>query len=232
MSMPLPKRAELFYGLKLTDEQKKYVDSIFDKRLTIVDSCAGSGKTTLAVASALIMHEEAKKTGNPNGKPLVYIFSPTQEKILGYRPGTQSEKEEEYLQPLKDALLAINEYPARVIYNEEALASRQQSVDNVWVYPKSHVFARGTNIKDCTVILDEFQNYTLSDAKKILTRIADSCTTIIIGHHLQIDLHDKKQSGFVPYKEYFRNKHYCNVLELTKNFRGELSTDADNFNWQ
>src|SRR5690625_3524585 len=107
--MPLPKESELFFGLgpKLTEEQREYVDSIFDKRLTIVNARSGTGKTTIAVAAAKII-----------GMPLVYIFSPVEERSMGYRPGSQQEKEAEYHQPLIDALLEINEEPAKVIYDE------------------------------------------------------------------------------------------------------------------
>jgi phosphate starvation-inducible protein PhoH and related proteins len=228
--MPLPKHAELFFGLDLTEEQQRYADSIFDKRLTIVDAKSGSGKTTIAVGCAKLIHEQAKKN-NPFGKPLLYIFAPVQEKAMGFRPGNQETKEEEYLQPLKDALLEIGENPAQVIFNEEMLKDKKPNLDNVWVYAKSHVFARGTNIKGKTVIIDEAQNFTRGELKKILTRIHDDCTVIMIGHRGQIDLPDPKKSGFVPYMEWFKDKHYVQVLELTKNFRGELAQDADDFNW-
>jgi phosphate starvation-inducible PhoH-like protein len=59
--MPLPKNSLLFgFKSKLTDEQKIYVDSIFDNQMTIVNAQSGTGKTTLAVACAKII-----------GKPLV-----------------------------------------------------------------------------------------------------------------------------------------------------------------
>ena len=113
--------------------------------MTIVNARSGTGKTTLAVGSAKII-----------GKPLVYVFSPVEEGKMGFRPGTQQEKEAEYCQPLKDALLEINENPSQVIFDESNID--QLKAGHVWVYPKSHVFARGTNIKDSTVIIEESQN--------------------------------------------------------------------------
>src|SRR5690625_2216388 len=94
----------LFFGFgpKLTDEQRAYVNSIFDNQLTIVNARSGTGKMTLAVAAAKLI-----------GKPLVYVFSPVEEGRMGFRPGTQREKEAEYQQPLVDALLEINEDPAK-----------------------------------------------------------------------------------------------------------------------
>lgn len=217
--MPLPTDNMLFgFEPKLTDEQRIYVNSIFDRQLTIVNAKSGTGKTTLAVACAKII-----------GKPLVYIFSPVEEGRMGFRPGSQAEKESAYRQPLIDALLEINEVPEKVVYSEENVEAMKAG--HIWVYPKSHVFARGTNIKDHTVIISEAQNYTRGELKKVLTRIHDSCTVIIEGHVGQCDLADVRKSGFAPYIEHFRGKPYCEVIELNRNFRGQLAQDADELEW-
>lgn len=151
--MPLPKNNLLFgFAPKLTQEQREYVDSIFDNQLTIVNAKAGTGKTLLAVACSKVLNKE-----------LIYIFSPVEEKRMGFRPGSQEEKERAYISPLIDALLEINENPSQVMYSEETLENpgrAKQMMDSikngtVWVYPKSHIFARGTNIKNKTVIIDE-----------------------------------------------------------------------------
>ena len=217
--MPLPKDNMLFgFADKLTEEQQRYVDSIFDNKITFVNAPSGSGKTTLAVACAKVLD-----------RPLIYIFAPIEEKKMGFRPGKQEEKEAEYLQPLKDALLEINESPDRVINSEENVENLKNG--NVWVFPKSHIFARGTNIKDCTVIISESQNFTRGELKKILTRIHDSCKVIVEGHDGQCDLPDPSKSGFVPYINHFQNEDYIGVVELTKNFRGVISRKADEFTW-
>jgi phosphate starvation-inducible PhoH-like protein len=213
--MPLPKDNLLFgFAEKLTNEQKEYVNSIFDNQLTIVNARSGTGKTTLAVACAKII-----------GKPLLYIFSPVEEQTLGYTPGTVEEKEAKYITPLKDALLEINEDPSRSIESEDNLENMKSG--KAWVKPISHVFARGTNIKEKTVIIDEAQNFTKSELKKVLTRIHDSCTVVIIGHIGQIDLDRPTESGFAAYIEHFKKKEYCHVCDLSWNFRGKLANDAD-----
>lgn len=223
--MPLPKD-NLLFGLepKLTDEQKEYVDAIFDYQMVIVNAKSGTGKTTLAVACARLLE-----------KDLVYIFAPVEEHKMGYRPGSQEEKERAYISPLIDALEEIGEDPNKVIYSEEAFSDpnrrsqMMQAMKNgyIWVYPKSHVFLRGTNLKDKVVIIDEAQNFTKSELKKILTRIHDSCKVIMIGHTGQIDLENPKDSGFEEYLEHFKNEDYVKVCELTKNFRGRLAQHAD-----
>lgn len=217
--MPLPKDCMLFgFEPKLTEEQREYVDSIFDNQLTIVNAKAGTGKTTIAVACAAVI-----------GKPLTYIFSPVSERTMGYRPGTQTEKEAEYIVPLTDALLEIGENPSKAIYNEENTDNLKAG--NVWVYPISHVFARGTNIKGHTVIIDEAQNYTRGELKKVLTRLHDDCTVILIGHTGQNDLPNESTSGFAPYIEHYNDEPYVKVVELTKNFRGRLANHADKLAW-
>jgi phosphate starvation-inducible PhoH-like protein len=214
---PLPKSAELFYGLELTNEQREYVDSIFDNQLTIVNARAGTGKTTLAVGAAKII-----------AKPLVYIFAPVEEDELGFTPGDVEEKEAKYIQPLLDALREINEDYRFALHR----LSNPDHINNVaWITAKSHVFARGTNIKDATVIIDEAQNFTKGELKKVLTRIHDSCHVIIIGHDGQCDLDDASKSGFVPYLEHYREEPYAKVCKLTVNFRGRLAKKADELSW-
>lgn len=217
--MGLPKDTMLFgFADKLTQEQREYVDSIFDNQVTIVNAKAGSGKTTLAVACAALLE-----------KPLVYIFAPVEEGKMGFRPGTQRDKEAEYYQPLIDALYEIGENPSKVIYDAENVEAQKRG--DVWVYPRSHIFARGTNIKDSTVIIAEAQNFTRGELKKVLTRIHDSCTVIIEGHDGQNDLPNPNKSGFVPYIEHLSSHDFVNVVQLTKNFRGRLSTIADELTW-
>lgn len=216
--MGLPKDNMLFgFAPKLTDEQRVYVDSIFDNQLTMVNARSGTGKTTLAVACAKII-----------GKPLVYIFAPVEEGVMGFRPGTQSEKEREYLQPLKDALLEIGENPTQVIYDDDNIDVMRAG--HVWVYPKSHIFARGTNIKDSVVIIAEAQNFTKGELRKVLTRLHDDCTIIVEGHTGQCDLDDPKTSGFAPYIAHFADKPYAKACALNWNFRGRLANDADELN--
>lgn len=223
--MPLPKNS-MFFGFKerMTEEQKEYVDSMFDNQLTIVDAPAGTGKTTLAIAAAKM-----------SGKKLVYIFAPVEEQSMGFRPGDQFEKELAYLGPLMGALIEMGENPSKAIYNEVLARDpklgkdmmKYEKTGETWVYPRSHVFARGTNISDRFVIIDEAQNFTKSELKKVLTRIHDDCTVLIIGHHFQCDLPDKADSGLLPYIDLFKDKPYAKICTLTKNFRGQLAQDAD-----
>ena len=84
------------------------------------------------------------------------------------------------------------------------------------------------NFENKVVIIDESQNLYLDELKKVLTRINDNCKTIVIGHTGQIDLyHNPEHSGFARYIEHFKNDERTAVCELTKNYRGWVSTHAD-----
>jgi predicted ribonuclease YlaK len=89
----------------------------------------------------------------------------------------------------------------------------------------THTYLRGTNLKNKVVILDESQNYTVAELKKVLTRCHDSCKVIVIGHTGQIDI--SGGSGFARYLMHFENEDRAAVCKLSTNHRGWLSTFAD-----
>jgi phosphate starvation-inducible protein PhoH and related proteins len=218
----IPVDYEMFFGLKLTDEQKAYIKSILENKITFVNAPAGSGKTTIAVAMARLLKEHTKSSPD-----LYYTFSPVEEGKMGFRPGGQQTKELAYRKPLVDALEVIREDPIQAIYNEEDPMAMKQG--KFWVFSESHVFMRGTNKPNCTLIIDEAQNFTHSELKKVLTRVHDDGKIIVIGHTGQIDLKNPKDSGFADYIEWFDGKPYCGIHTLTKNFRGPVAQHADDF---
>lgn len=208
--MPLPKSAELFFGLRLTEEQKVYADSIHDNLVTGVQARAGSGKTTVALGVAKII-----------GKPTHYIFPTVKEKALGYTTGDQAQKEAKYLAPLYSALVKLGEQPDKAIKNPFS-----EKAGTWWVDAHSVHFERGDNYEDCTVIIDEAQNLTHNDLKTILTRCHDNCHVVIMGDLNQCDI-DKKLSGFHPYLYHYSTEEYFKMCYLTKNFRGRISSHAE-----
>lgn len=92
---------------------------------------------------------------------------------------------------------------------------------------------RGCNFENKVIIIDESQNLYADELKKVLTRIHDNCKVIVIGHSGQIDLYDHPDhSGFVTYLDLFKktNDSRVEICELTKNYRGWISTTADSLN--
>lgn len=210
--MPLPQSAELFYGLNLTDEQIIYADAICDRLVVFCQARAGSGKTTVAVGVAKILN-----------KPMHYIFPTVEEKALGFSAGDVKTKEAKYLTGLYDAITEIGESPMQAIKHDDNKSLKQGTG---WIEAYSHNYMRGGNIKNSTVIIDEAQNLTKKELRKILTRIHDTSHVVVMGDFRQCDI-DPKLSGFLPYLEHYRTTSYSQVCELTKNFRGVISAHAE-----
>lgn len=212
----------MFFGLNLTDEQEQFRSAIMgnDYDIIFVDALSGTGKTTIAVACAKLL--VSKKRFNS----LLYSFSCVEEHKLGYTPGTVEDKEVKYLQPLFDALITINENPHRCV---SSLASSEHFKNgHVWVDAMSHTFMRGMNISNRVVIIDEAQNLTVPEMRKVLTRCHDCNKVIVIGSSMQSDI-DSRLSGFVPYMKHYEDQERAAVITLTKNFRGWISQHADTF---
>lgn len=172
-----------FYGLDMDQHQKEFLSAILDQNKTIVfvDAAAGTGKTTIAFGAAKML--VADKRNELDG--IIYIVSPYGEQKQGYLPGSYTEKSEIYYEPAYQALLTCNMNPYTDVYNE-SLTSKKKG--DAYVKMLTHTFLRGVNLENKVVIIDEAQNYTASELKKVLTRIHDDCKVIVIGHTGQIDI--------------------------------------------
>ena len=209
-----------FFGFKLDEEQVKFRDAIWDKDKLIVfcNARAGTGKTTIATATADLL----VKYGFYKG--IVYIASPTQEQKQGYLKGTIEEKSEPYFEPFYQALEKIG-----VNLNTATYADiMNEKNGTAYIECMTHTFLRGCNFENKVIILDEAQNYYTDELKKVLTRIHDNCKVVVIGHSGQIDLYNNPQnSGFVRYLNHFSKDDRCAVCQLTHNYRGWISNFAD-----
>ena len=210
-----------FYGFKLDDQQKEFRDAIWndDNLIVFANARAGTGKTLIAVATANLLVQYGKYKG------IVYIVSPVQESKSGFLPGDADEKTRVYAEPLYDALtkIGVNTHTA---VNQESIMNQKEGTG--YIDCLSHLWLRGCNLENKVVIIDESQNMYVDELKKVLTRIADSSKTIVIGHTGQCDLyHNRENSGFAPYIEHFKDQPYAQVCELTKNYRGVVSNHAD-----
>ena len=129
-----------------------------------------------------------------------------------------------YFEPAYQAMIECNMNPNTCV-NSDSMVN--QKYGEAYVTLLTHTFLRGTNLKKKVIILDESQNYTVSDLKKTLTRCSDDCKIIVIGHDKQCDLENKQSSGFVKYLEHFRGHEHCEICELNINHRGWVSQFAD-----
>lgn len=209
-----------FYGMNLTEEQKVFANAIWDNNIDIIfcNAKAGTGKTTIAtgVANLLVKFGFYKN--------IYYIMSPYGERKQGWLPGSISEKSAVYFEPFYQALVACNINPYTAVNEENIL---NQKTGTGYITCSTDTFMRGMNLDDAVIILDEAQNYTVAQLKKVLTRVGKNTKVIIIGHDLQCDLDVKSHSGFVKYINHFSGKERAAICTLTENHRSWVSQWAD-----
>ena len=210
----------MFCGMELDEQQGLFVERCKDQAVKIVfcDAAAGSGKTTLAMGAAYVLVRD-KRNGLDG---IVYIVSPYGEGKQGYLPGSITEKSEVYFEPAYQAMVECGMNPNTDVCGE-SMTGRKRG--EAFVKLITHTYLRGTNLQNKVVIIDEAQNFTTGELKKVLTRIHDSCKVIVIGHTGQIDIGGK--SGFERYLHHFEGQEPCRICRLTRNYRGWISSYAD-----
>ena len=209
-----------FYGMHLNEEQKIFANAIWSKDIDIIfcNSKAGTGKTTIAtgVANLLVKYGFFSQ--------IYYIMSPYGERKQGWLPGSISEKSAVYFEPFYQALIACNVNPYTAV-NEENILNQKNGTG--YITCSTDTFLRGMNLDNAVIILDEAQNYTIAQLKKILTRVGKKTKVVIIGHDLQCDLDAKSHSGFTKYIDHFTNHERAAVCTLKENHRSWISQWAD-----
>lgn len=159
--------------------QQKYLHQIVRHAISFGVGPAGTGKTYLAVASAVQALEE-------NQIQRILLVRPAVEagEKLGFLPGDLSQKVDPYLRPLFDAL-----YEMLGVERVGKLIERNV----IEVAPLAYM--RGRTLNDAFVILDEAQNTTVEQMKMFLTRLGFGSTAVITGDITQIDLPRHVRSG-------------------------------------
>ena len=220
-----PERLDLdmFYGMKLDEEQKVFAEAIWNPDIDIifVNAKAGTGKTTVAAGMANLLVQYGEYDG------IVYIMAPYGERKQGYLPGSVTEKSSVYFEAFMQALTNCNVNITTAI-NDESMVNQKNGTGYITCI--TDTFLRGTNLDNAVVIVDESQNATAAQLKKILTRIGNHSKVIVIGHDQQCDLDNPATSGFTSYIEHFRDKERAAVCTLTTNHRGWISQWADELN--
>jgi phosphate starvation-inducible PhoH-like protein len=159
--------------------QAKYLHAIATHDINFGIGPAGTGKTFLAVASAV----EALNTSRVQRIILVRPAVEAGEK-LGFLPGDLTQKVDPYLRPLYDALYEM-------LGVEKVVKLLERNV--IEVAPLAYM--RGRTLNDAYVILDEAQNTTIEQMKMFLTRIGFGSTAVVTGDMTQIDLPKATKSG-------------------------------------
>jgi len=164
-----------------TPAQKAYVRNLFSHELVFGIGPAGTGKTYLAVATAVSMFLDGHVDRIILSRPAVEAGE-----RLGFLPGTEKEKMDPYMRPLYDALYDF--LPGKQV--EKLIEEKQIEIAPL-------AFMRGRTLANAFVVLDEAQNATTNQMKMFLTRLGEGSRMAVTGDRTQIDLPRGVPSGLI-----------------------------------
>ena len=205
------------FQVSLNEEQKECKSYILANKITVVKGQAGSGKSMVAAQVALDM-----------------LFRKEVERIILTRPAITSGEDLGFLPGDKDAKLAP--YTAAIYDNMYRLYSKDK-IDSEIIEGSIEViplaFMRGRNLTNCCVVVDEAQNITSAQMELMLGRLCTGSKMILCGDTAQIDLKDRKSSGFKFICDNFSSVPGFGVFTLKTNHRDPIVEEIlkvyDNF---
>lgn len=164
-----------------TSGQQRYLRAIRNAEIVFCIGPAGTGKTFLAIASAVAALTDGEVERIIISRPAVEAGE-----SLGFLPGDLQQKIDPYLKPVYDALDDTMS-PARV----------RRAMDNRIIEIAPLAYMRGRTLNNAFVILDEAQNTTITQLKMFLTRLGYNSRAVIAGDITQIDLKPTTASGLI-----------------------------------
>ena len=194
------------FNIQLNEEQKRAKEQILYNTVTVLKGKAGSGKSLLAanIALDLLFSREIEK---------IIITRPTvvAGQDIGFLPGDVNEKLAPFTAPVYENMHRL--------YNKEKI-EKCIAVGEIEIVPVS--FMRGRNFTNCLVVIDEAQNLTDTQMELLLTRICHGSKMVFCGDGAQIDLKDRKTSGFDVVCKHMKDVPGFEVITLEKNHRHEI----------
>lgn len=199
-------------------EQAFAVDALLnpDIQLVAISGKAGTGKTLLALASALQQNKQYEFIYL--ARPIVALSS----KDLGFLPGDINDKVDPYMQPLYDNLGFIkrrfNMHGA-----ENRLIEEMQRDQKLMISALAYI--RGRSLSDAYFIVDEAQNLTPHEVKTIITRAGEGTKMVFTGDIDQIDSPylDKKSNGLSHLFDKMQGQDIFAHVHLEKGERSKLA---------
>ncbi len=179
--------------------QKRYVQALKESELVFGVGPAGTGKTYLAVAMAVLAFKNKEVERIILTRPAVEAGEK-----LGFLPGDLQTKVDPYLRPLYDALqdfLGVEAY--------KGLTERGV----IEVAPLAYM--RGRTLNNAYIILDEAQNCSNEQMKMFLTRFGEGSRVVVTGDITQIDLPKEKTSGLVHAVQVLDGVEGIRIIHLT-----------------
>ena len=208
-----PRNAEQAFALEVLNDP--------NVKLIAVTGKAGTGKTLLALASALANQADYKQI--LLARPIVALSN----KDLGYLPGDAKEKIDPYMQPLYDNLNVIKNQFSPTSSELKHLDDMQKDGQLVI---EALAFIRGRSLSETYCIIDEAQNLTPHEVKTIITRAGENTKVIFTGDIQQIDhpYLDSESNGLAYMIDRMKEQKLFAHVNLTKGERSELSELASN----
>lgn len=179
--------------------QQEYVQAIRDHDLTFAVGPAGTGKTYLAMALAVVALKNKEIERIVLTRPAVEAGEK-----LGFLPGDLTQKVDPYLRPLYDAL-----------YDFMGVDSYQKLLERGVVEVAPLAYMRGRTLSDSFIILDEAQNTTSEQMKMFLTRLGFHSKVVVTGDITQTDLPYGKKSGLAEAVEILKDIPEIGMVHLT-----------------
>lgn len=197
------------FNITLNEEQKEAKEIVLNSVVSVIRGKAGSGKSLLAAQIALDMLFKKEIERIIIARPAV-----TAGEQIGFLPGTKEEKMAPFTAPVYDNMYRL--------YSKEKIESLVAEGE-IEIIPVG--FLRGFNFTNCVVIVDEAQNCTETQLELILGRICNGSKVIICGDVSQIDLKNKKESGYDFVCKHMKDIKGFSVITLQTNHRHPIVED-------
>lgn len=212
------------YGISPKNSEQSFAFEILndpDIKLVGLTGKAGTGKTLLALASAL------KQSGIYKqillARPIVALAN----KDLGFLPGDQQQKVAPYMQPLFDNLNVIKQQFSPTSSDVRKIDDMQK---NNQLIIEALAFIRGRSLSETFCIIDEAQNLTPHEIKTIITRAGEGTKMVFTGDIQQIDSPylDAQSNGLAYMVDKMKGQELFAHVNLVKGERSQLSEIASN----
>jgi PhoH-like ATPase len=214
---------EFVYGIKPKNAEQAFAFHALlnpDVKLVAMQGVAGTGKTLLALASAL---EQNKKFNQVIlARPLV----PLSNKEIGFLPGDADDKIGPYMEPLWDNLKFIKSQFGENEKKYKAILEMEQT-KRIVITPLA--FIRGRSLSNIMFIIDEAQNLTPHEVKTIITRAGENTKIVFTGDVHQIDTPylDENSNGLAYLIDRLQGQPLFANVRLEKGERSELANLAN-----
>ena len=179
--------------------QKRYVQALKQNELVFGIGPAGTGKTYLAVAMAVLAFKNKEVDRIILTRPAVEAGEK-----LGFLPGDLQSKVDPYLRPLYDALQEFL-----------GLETYRQLTERGAIEVAPLAYMRGRTLNSAYIILDEAQNCSVEQMKMFLTRFGEGSRVVVTGDITQIDLPHERKSGLIHALDVLSDVEGVSIVRLT-----------------